>query len=261
MSKSSTPPEKNQNPSGNRRQQLQQQREQEAKERRIRSIVTYGILGVAVLAIVGVIAAVVISTQNAPVAQGGGATTGDYTLVAGKADAPVTISIFQDYMCPYCGRFERANRDDLEAMVADGTAKIEFHLMNFLDDASQGTKYSSRAANALVAVAKAEPDKVMAFNAALFDGEPAEGTPGLSDAQIADLARQAGVSNEVIATFARMANQDFVNRSTTAAFQAGVSSTPTVKINGEVWPGEGRSGLMYEPGQLRAAVAEAAAKK
>ena len=258
MSKKPTPP--NQNPAGNRRQQLQQQREQEAKERRVRNIITYGILGVAVLAIVGVILTVVLSSRNAPVAQGGGGATGDYTLVAGKADAPVTSSIYQDCMCPYCGEFERANREDLEQLVDDGTAKVEFHVMNFLDDASQGTKFSSRAANALVAVAKAEPDKIMAFNAALFNAQPAENTAGLSDAEIADLARQAGVSNDVVATFARMANQDFVNRSTTAAFDSGITGTPTVKINGEVWPGEGKGSEMYQAGPLKAAV-EAAAKK
>ena len=258
MSKKPTPP--NQTPSGNRREQLQQQREQEAKERKVRNLITYGILGVAVLAIVGVIVAVALTSRNAPVAQDGGAATGDYTLVAGKPDAPVTISIYQDYMCPYCGNFERANRDDLESMVADGTAKVEFHVMNFLDDASQGTKFSSRAANALVAVAKAEPDKIMAFNAALFDAQPSEGSAGLSDAQIADLARQAGVSNDVIATFAQMANQQFVDRSTTAAFDSGVTGTPSVKINGETWPPQGQGNLMYEPGQLKAAV-EAAAKK
>lgn len=259
--KKPTPPRNNPTPAGNRREQLQQQREKEAKERRVRNLITYGILGVAVLAIVGVIAAVVISSRNAPVAQGGGAATGDYTLVVGEADAPVTVSIFQDYMCPFCGRFERANRADLEAMVTDGTAKIEFHLMNFLDDTSQGTKFSTRAANALVTVAKAEPTKVMAFNAALFDAQPEEGTAGLTDAQIADLARQAGVSNEVVATFAQLANQDFVNRSNTAAFSAGVQSTPTIKIDGVTWPGEGNTGQMYEAGALKAAVAEAAAKK
>ena len=37
-------------------------------------------------------------------------TSDNYTVVVGKADAPVTLAIYQDYMCPYCGEFERANR-------------------------------------------------------------------------------------------------------------------------------------------------------
>jgi len=260
-SKKPTNPSNQPNPSGTRREQLQKQREQEAKERKVRNLITFGILGVALLAIVGVIVAVVISSRNAPVANNGGAATGDYTLVVGEADAPVTISIYQDYMCPFCGMFERANRDDMATMVSDGTAKVEFHMMNFLDPQSQGTRFSTRSANALVAVAKAEPENVMAFNAALYDNQPEEGSAGLSDAEIADLARQAGVSNEVVATFASLANEDFVNQSNTAAFAAGVQSTPTVKLNGETWPADGNTRLMYEAGQLKAAVEEAAATK
>ncbi|MCA0252859.1 MAG: DsbA family protein [Actinobacteria bacterium] len=245
----------NPNPPGTRREQLQQQREQQAKERRVRNIITFSILGVALLAIVGVIVAVVVSSRTLPEASGGGAATGDYTIAVGQGDAPVTLSIFQDYMCPYCGDFERTNRDDLEAMVEDGTAKIEFHLMNFLDGG--GRTYSTRAANAVVAVAKAEPEHVMAFNAALYDSQPEEAGMGLSDAEIAELARGAGVSNDVIATFAQMQHQDWVNRSNTAAYEAGVRSTPTVKINGTIWPGDGQTSAMFTPGALKAAVAEA----
>lgn len=243
----------NNNPSaaGNRREQLQRQREQQAKERKVRNIVTFSILGVALLAIIGVIVAVVVSSQNVPQAEGGGATTGDYTIVAGNADAPVTVSIFQDYMCPYCGQFERSQRDDLEGMVEDGTAKIEFHLMNFLD--GNGRTFSTRAANAVVEVAKAEPEQVMALNAAIYDNQPDEGGMGLTDAEIATLARQAGVSNDVIATFAQLRHEDWVNRSNSAAYSLGVKSTPTVWIDGQPWQ------VSFEPGALRAAVDQAAA--
>ena len=253
-----TPPP-NPSAAGNRREQLQRQREQQAKERKVRNIVTFSILGVALLAVVGVIVAVVISSSRAPVAEGGGADSGNYTIVAGNPDAPVTVSIFQDYMCGYCGMFERANRDDLEAMVDDGTAKIEFHLMNFLD--GNGRTYSTRAANALVAVARAEPENVMAFNAALYDGQPTEGGMGLSDAEIATLARESGVGNDVIATFARMQHEDWVNRSNAAAFSAGVKGTPTVWLDQQPWPADGNSKLLYEAGHLRTAVDEAAAAK
>ena len=98
---------------GNRREQLQRQREQQAKERKIRNLITFSILGVAVLAIVGVIVAVVVSSTKAPEVTGGGAVTGDYAVTAGDPNAPVTLTIYQDFMCPYCGMFERGNRADL----------------------------------------------------------------------------------------------------------------------------------------------------
>lgn len=250
---SSKKPQNNPGPAGNRREQLQRQREQQAKERRVRNIITFSILGVAVLAIVGVIVAVVLSSRNTPVAQGGGAVTGNYSVVVGKEDAPVTLTIYQDFMCPYCGMFERANRADLESLVDTGTAKIEFHVVNWQDVHSQGTRFSTRSGDAFVAVAKAQPDKVMEFNAALFDKQPDEGTPGLSDAEIAQLARDAGVSNDVIATFARLANESFINNASTAAVNAGVTGTPTILINGTKF-----SGNILEAGELKAAVEQAA---
>lgn len=250
---SSKKPQSNPGAAGNRREQLQRQREQQAKERRVRNIITFSILGVAVLAIVGVVVAVVLSSRNTPVAQGGGADSGNYTLVVGEDDAPVTVSIYQDYICPYCGEFERLNRADLESMVADGSAKIEFHLMNFLDGG--GRTYSTRAANAAVEVAKGQPDKLMAFNGALYDSQPPETGAGLSDSEIADLARQAGVSNDVVATFAQLRYQDWVNSSNQAAFASGVTSTPTIKLNGEEWKNT------MTAGDLKAAVEQAAAEK
>ena len=245
---------------GNRREQLQRQREQQAKERKIRNLITFSILGVAVLAIVGVIVAVVVSSTKAPEVTGGGAVTGDYAVTAGDPNAPVTLTIYQDFMCPYCGMFERGNRADLEALVDSGTAKIEFHIVNWQDRQSQGTRYSTRTGNAFVAVAKAEPQNVMAFNAALPHKQPEEGTPGLSDAEIAQLARDAGVGNDVIATFARMANEDFITNSTLAAQTSGITGTPSILINGEKWPADNTVNYL-EPGPLKAAVEAAAAAK
>ncbi|MCW5952989.1 MAG: thioredoxin domain-containing protein [Propionibacteriaceae bacterium] len=255
---SSKKPQNNPSASGNRREQLQRQREQQAKERKVRNIITFSILGVALLAIVGVIVAVVVSSRNTPVAEGGGAVTGNYSVLAGQPDAPVKVAIYQDFMCPYCGMFERANRDDLEALVDNGTAQIEFHVVNWQDRQSQGTNYSSRSGNAFVAVAKAQPDKVMAFNAALFDQQPDEGTPGLSDAEIASLARGVGVSNDVIATFARMANQSFIDNASSVAANSGITGTPTILIDGNPID---KSLNILEAGPLKAAIEQAAAGK
>ncbi|WP_341728156.1 DsbA family protein [Brooklawnia sp.] len=236
-----------------RRETLRTQQALEARNNRVRGWVMFGTLGVALVLIVGLVTwGITQATKPAPTAPK--AVVGDYSLAIGQADAPVTIAIYQDFMCPYCGQFERTNRDDIETLVADGTAKVELHLMNFLDPQSQGTNYSTRAASALIAVASAQPEHALAFNAALYDNQPAEGSTGLDDSQLADLAREAGVSEAVYSTFPEIANADRVDRSNQAALDAGITSTPTIKINGTDFA----SSQIFTPGALKSAVETAA---
>ncbi|HET7723970.1 MAG TPA: thioredoxin domain-containing protein [Propionibacteriaceae bacterium] len=226
------------------RELMRQAREQEEREAKIRRGIGLGILGVVVVALATILAVVVVPALNKKAA-----ATGSYALAIGSESAPVTVDIYQDFMCPYCGQFERAQSTDLKAMVDAGQVKVVFHLMNFLDSSSSGTKYSTRAADAFATVAKQQPSAALAFDSALYAQQPAEGSGGLTDAQIADLARSAGVSDGVIATFANKPNLDFVNKSNQAAFADGITSTPTVKINGTVFKGD-----LYTAGTLKTAV-------
>ncbi len=246
---------------GSRRQQLRQEQEKAAKEAKIRKIISIAALSVVGVAVIGGIVWAVMSmgTLAKPTAStnptGSNPVNATYAVTVGNATAPVTVDIYQDYICPYCGDFERANSSDLAALAASGKVFLRLHPMNFLDGASQGTKYSTRAANALVTVFKAEPDKVLAFNSALYAVQPKENTPGLTDAQIAEQAKSAGVSDATIATFTQLSNVDFVNNTTQAAGADGVESTPTVLINGTQFTGN-----LFTAGPLRQAV-EAAAQK
>ncbi|MGV8910189.1 MAG: DsbA family protein [Propionicimonas sp.] len=181
-----------------------------------------------------------------------GATDSGAVLI-GKPDAKVTVSVFLDFMCPYCGRFDAANGSALAAAVESGTAKIELHPMAFLDDSSAGTKYSTRAANAFVAVANSDPSIGLAFSQLLFANQPAEGSSGLSDARLAELAAQAGAPAEVIASFAKQTYQPWVAKITQQAWDSGIKGTPTVKINGQVFSGD-----LYTAGALAEAITTAA---
>jgi protein-disulfide isomerase len=223
---------------------MRQAREEEEREARIRRRLGLATLGVVVVALVVVLAVVVV-----PALTRKSTSDGSYALTIGSASAPVTIDIYQDFMCPYCGQFDRAQSADLTTLVDSGKAKAVFHVMNFLDPSSSGTSYSTRAGNAFVTVAKQQPSVALAFDSALYVDQPAEGSTGLTDAQIADRARSAGVSDSVIATFANKPNVDFVNKSNKAAFADGIQSTPTVKINGKVFSGD-----LYTPGTLKTAV-------
>jgi protein-disulfide isomerase len=236
------------------RELLKEQRAREAREKKVRTGITYGIIGVVALAlIVGLIYLIPMLTgKNSTTAASG---SDKYAITIGKADAPVTIDIYQDYMCPYCGQFERAQTSDLKVLTDSGTAKVVFHVMAFLDDSSSGTKYSTRAANAFVVVAQKEPDKALAFNSALFANQPSEGSTGLSDEELVTRAKAVGVSDAVTSTFASLSQADFVKSSNDAAFAAGVQSTPTVKINGTAFTRN-----LYSAGSLRAAAEKAAGK-
>ncbi|GAB1640475.1 DsbA family protein [Krasilnikovia sp. MM14-A1259] len=190
-------------------------------------------------------------TASGPVVPPSGADGG--ALVSGKADAPVKLEIYADYMCPYCGRFERANGAEITRLVSDGTARQYLYPLAFLDQMSDGTRYSTRAANAAATVYDRAPDKLAPFNTALFAHQPAEGSSGLSDAQIADLARQAGVPQAVVETFTKRIFEPWVTSSTQAAFAAGLQGTPTVKINGVPFHGD-----LYTVGPLTDAITAAA---
>ncbi len=229
--------------------------EQERARRRNRLIAGGG-----GLVIVGLLIAIVVSlvqaakpadTRNTDttrvVAPGNVTATG--AIPIGSATAPVKVEIYLDYMCPFCGRFERANSSELERLVAEGTVRVELYALSFLDKTSLGTKYSTRAANAVATVADRAPDRVLAFNAALFSRQPNEGSAGLSDSDIAALAQSVGVAGDVVDSFAAGTFQPWIAEVTDAAFGNGISGTPTVKINGKVYQGD-----LYTAGPLTQAI-------
>lgn len=217
------------------------------------------------LVIIGLVVAIVVAVLNAAGASGDkqsaaarerlvapAIATAQGALALGKAGAPVQLEIYLDYMCPYCGRFERANSGELARMVADGEVRVHLYPLSFLDKMSRGTRYSTRAANAIATVGDQAPDKVLAFSAALFASQPAEGSRGLSDDEIARLASDSGVPPATVARFAEGSFEPWLAASTSAVFETGVTSTPTVKINGTRFTGD-----LYTVGPLTEAVTAA----
>lgn len=152
-------------------------------------------------------------------------------VVVGKPDAKVTIDLYVDFMCPHCKRFEEESAATLDKLVADGTVKIAYHPLAILDGYSS-TEYSTRAASAAGSAAEAGVfDK---FARALFANQPAEGGPGLSDAKLIELGKAAGATSP---EFERGVNDekyaDWVTALTETASKQGVTSTPTVLVDGE----------------------------
>lgn len=159
--------------------------------------------------------------------------TDTYGIVRGDARAPVTVTIYEDFQCPFCKEFEAALGDMLTQHVDDGTIQIDYRPVAYLDRASS-TDYSSRAlGTAACALDEGGPDVYFALHELLFSHQPAENTEGLSDEELASLAEQAGATKSTID--ACQSNNTFagwVKGASDSASKAGFNSTPTYLVNG-----------------------------
>lgn len=209
--------------------------EQQKAEKR-RRIVLMVVIGAIVVGILATIAIVVLQSQDDSDGKGtatGPSGTQDFGIVDGSETAPVRIDVYQDYMCPVCGQFHEQSGTVLAASAANGTSRVFYHTLSFLDRVSQGTEYSTRAANAASCAADAKVFPV--YNDLLFVNQPEENTPGLDDDKLIDLGKEAGADTPEFATCVRdLTYGAWVSDVTENAFDAGVSGTPTVRIDGKV---------------------------
>ena len=172
--------------------------------------------GAALLVVVVVVASMIIAAGNQPAmadvelspegsTMSGGIPVGPEGIAGvtdGADDDAVTVAIYSDFICPYCQMFDQLNAATLAELREAGEIIVEYHPVSILDRASAGSRYSTRAATATVLTAAEAPESFVAFTDALFAAQPQEGTVGLSDAEIADIARDAGVPEEVAAKIA-----------------------------------------------------------
>ncbi len=163
-------------------------------------------------------------------------------VVFGKK-AAATVDIWLDYQCPNCRRFEQNVGPTLDKLVRANHAQARYHVVAFLDESSNGNRYSSRAANAAICASDVSVDTFIAYNDVLFgkiDGkqvQPKEGTSGRTDTQLEAYARRAGITGDKLTTFAACVadeqHKSFVAATTDSASRRGITGTPTVKVNGK----------------------------
>lgn len=238
--------------------------EQKKKDRRNRFILQGGLI-VVVVAIVAAVFLVITSTVK-PIAPNPRNMMSDGIKIGEELEAVRTgalrpssepvpnasnlpssvldIRIYADYLCPICGQFEKANAEQIEKMVKDGIATVEFHPVAGLDRLSKGTKYSTRATNAAACVANFSPDRFFQYNALLFERQPEENTKGLDDGTLIELAKESGVvsglkdisdcvEERTFKSWVAASTDRFVeNPIPNVAMQPEKKGTPTIYVNG-----------------------------
>jgi len=153
------------------------------------------------------------------------ADTGALTFGKGKD----TVAVYLDFQCPACNAFETQYGDKLKKAADDGKITLEYHPIAILDRYSQGTQYSSRSGAAAFCVAETSPDKYLEFAQTLFKNQPQENTPGLTNDQLAEYAKEVGADKAASC----ITDEKYLKYPAAQAVKAKIQSTPTIEINGK----------------------------
>lgn len=225
-------------PGDRRERSAAMRKERERAGRRRRNLLTSGIV-VAVVALVAVAAfGIATATDDGDTSAGGSSAFPEDGIVYQDADAddPVDVVVYEDFQCPHCAAFDIATRDVVEENVEDGTIRVAYEPLNYLDQAMSGaTDYSLRAANAATCVYEEQGGQAFhEFSSSLYDEQRPEGSPGFSDGQYAAYAEQAGV-DDLGSCLTDLPHRDEIERRTQdfATSEVGANGTPSVLVDGE----------------------------
>lgn len=188
-----------------------------------------------------------------------GSITDTGAIRIGKPGAKVNVRVVADLQCPACQGFEAANAQVLDDSVKNGTAAVDYNIIAFLDRASGGTEYSSRAANAAYVVAESDPAKFQGWLQAMFKQQPKEGGTGLTDDQIVQITKEAGYTDPAVAKAITDRKYDkYIKAKTNEVLNSGIQSTPSVFVNGKQIQS---SQEVFGPNGLAPAIAQAAGQQ
>jgi protein-disulfide isomerase len=204
-------------------------REQLARERRRRRTLWTSVVAIAALVIAGMIGwAVYASQQSGDFNTPQGANAEATGIVVGSG--PVTVDLYEDFICPACRQFESTAGGTLDQLVAEGKVRVVYHPVAFLNRFST-TDYSSRSSAA--SGCAADGGKFREYAKALFERQPPEGSAGLSDDQLIDIGASAGLDAASFGSCVKEGTYEtWTEHVTDVASEQAVTGTPTVFVAG-----------------------------
>jgi protein-disulfide isomerase len=145
----------------------------------------------------------------------------------------MTLEVWEDPQCVYCGDFEKAFSAIINEMVASDTVKVAIRPTSFLDSNIPGEN-SARAINAWACAVDAGIGKQ--YHDAMYANQPVEGK-GWTNADLVAVAKTAGLMSEKESGFTDCVNSGefgkWSKQSTQEFFDLAIPGTPHVSVNGD----------------------------
>ncbi|MBL3698452.1 disulfide bond formation protein [Leucobacter luti] len=154
------------------------------------------------------------------------------TMAIGALDAPVVLSEWVDFRCPFCAVFSRDTFPVLvEEYVNTGKVRLEMHDVAYFGEESTRAAAAARAAG--------EQEHYFEFVKAVYDAAPESGHPDLTPEELLAFAKTAKVPDldRFAADMERADLREAVSQSTTQAQQLGVSGVPFFAVDGQAISG------------------------
>ena len=147
-------------------------------------------------------------------------------LTIGSPDAPVKITEYGDYQCPFCTRFaEDAFPPLLAEYIATGKVQFTYIPMSFLGDESVSAVEAALIAN--------DQGKFWTMHETIYANHDGENEGAYSDARLRTMAELSGLDMDAYNTSMSDATyKDDVTKYAAQAQADGVSSTPSLVLNG-----------------------------
>lgn len=216
------------------RQAAERRQQAQARQRRLAAIAVVAGLSLLVVAVVVFQSLTSAPNPDAALVQ---AEQAAYPAADGKAmgpaGAPVVVTEFSDYQCPYCKIWHDEIQDQLVAKYVSAEGRVRFEFRHFIViDGNVGGVESRQAA---IAAECANTQGVFwSFHALLFANQQGEGLGAFSNTRLAALADKQGLDmpafNQCFSGSAAAAN---VVADEQLARQLGLNSTPSLLVNGQ----------------------------
>ena len=172
----------------------------------------------------------------------------------GRADAPVTLEVWEDFQCPVCARHSlQVEPVIVSKYVTNGTLRIVHHDLAFLGRGGSDDESVLAASGAVCATKQA---KYWSYSHWVYANQDGENAGGFRADRLKAIAEAAGVdTSDWDACTTDPAVRQEVADSTSKGMAQGVNATPTMFINGTMVTPAGLKTL----DELSALIEEAAA--